>query len=138
VGTDAIARDLAEREHVNIFSYSIIYELSTKVQELLIACVPSIAIEKELGRVLVLKAFSGSAKKQVLGARHISGTISVGDRIKLLRRNEELARGKIVNLQQARADVKEIKVEGDFGIEIEAKESVAYGDEIIAFSISES
>jgi translation initiation factor IF-2 len=136
--TDAIARELAEREHINIFSYSIIYELSTKVQELLVACVPSIAIEKELGRALVLKPFSSSAKKQVLGARHISGVVTVGDRIKLVRRDVELARGKILNLQQARADVKEIKVEGDFGIEIEAKESVAYGDEIIAFSVTES
>jgi hypothetical protein len=43
-----------------------------------------------------------------------------------------------LNLQQARADVKEIKVEGDFGIEIEAREDAAYGDEIVAFSIIES
>ena len=30
-----------------------------------------------------------------------------------------------------------IKVEGDFGMEIESRESVAYGDEIIAFNIGE-
>ena len=137
VGTDSVARDLAEREGLNIFSYSIIYELSTKVEELLLARVPTVSVEKELGRVLVLKPFSSSAKKQVLGARHVSGTISVGDRIKLMRRDIELTRGKILNLQQARADVKEIKVEGDFGMEIEAREDAAYGDEIIAFSAAE-
>ena len=137
VGTDSVARDLAEREGIHIFSYSIIYELSTKVEELLLARVPNVSVEKELGRVLVLKPFSSSAKKQVLGARHVSGTISVGDRIKLMRRDIELTRGKILNLQQARADVKEIKVEGDFGMEIEAREDAAYGDEIIAFSAAE-
>jgi translation initiation factor IF-2 len=138
VGIDAIARDLAEREHLNIFPFSIIYELSTKVKELLDASVPSITVEKELGRVLVLKAFSSSAKKQVLGARYVSGIVTVGDRVKLLRRDVEITRGKILNLQQARADVKEVKVEGDFGIEIEARENAAYGDEIIAFGITES
>jgi hypothetical protein len=58
--------------------------------------------------------------------------------VKLVRRDIELARGKIVNLQQARADVEEIKVEGDFGMEIEARENAAYGDEIIAFSAATS
>jgi translation initiation factor IF-2 len=135
-GTDAVARELAEREHIDIFSFSIIYELSKKVEGLLAARIPNVAVEKELGRMLVLKAFSSSAKKQVLGARHLSGTITVGDRIRLVRRDVELARGKILNLQQARADVKEIKVEGDFGIEIEARADAVYGDEIIAFSVS--
>lgn len=138
VGTDAIARDLAEREGINIFPFSIIYELSAKVKELLVASVPSVAIEKELGRVLVLKTFSSSAKKQVLGARYVSGTVTVGDRVRIIRRDAEIARGKIINLQQARADVKEIRVEGDFGIEIEARENAAYGDEIIAFVVTES
>jgi translation initiation factor IF-2 len=138
VGTDAIARDLAERENIDIFPFSIIYELSTKVKELLETRVPVVASEKELGRALVLKAFSSSAKKQVLGARYVSGTLTLGDRVRLVRRDTEIARGKIVNLQQARADVKEIKVEGDFGIEIEARENVAYGDELIAFVITES
>lgn len=134
VGTDAVARDLAERDHTMILSFSIIYELSEKVTKLLGERVPSMTIERELGRAKVLKAFSSSAKKHVLGARHVSGTLTLGDRMKLMRGEEELARGSITNLQQARADVKEIKVEGDFGIEIEAREGAVYGDEIVAFA----
>ncbi|MFA6519786.1 MAG: translation initiation factor IF-2 [Candidatus Paceibacterota bacterium] len=137
-GTDAIARDLAEREHVVIETFSIIYELTAKIEELLAKCVPSVATEKELGRALVLKAFSSSAKKQVLGARYVSGILTVGNRMKLLRKGEEIARGSIGNLQQARADVKEIKTEGDFGTEIECRENAIYGDEIVAFVVAES
>jgi translation initiation factor IF-2 len=136
VGTDAIARELAERDGISIFSYSIIYELSEKVTELLTACVPLLAEEKELGRALVLKPFSTSGKKQVLGARHISGVLSLKDRIKLVRKGVELGRGNIANLQQARIDVKEIKTEGDFGTELELREPVMYGDEIITFTVS--
>jgi len=133
VGTDAIARDLAERDGIPIFAFSIIYELSTKVAELLAARVPSVEVEQELGRAKVLKVFSESAKKTVLGARHVSGALAVGSLIKVMRKDSEIARGKILNLQQARADVKEIKVEGDFGMEVETRETLAYGDEIVAF-----
>ncbi|TSC71211.1 MAG: translation initiation factor IF-2 [Parcubacteria group bacterium Gr01-1014_49] len=138
VSTDAVASDLAERENVPLYSFSIIYELSEKVAALLTQRVPSVATEKELGRALVLKAFSSSGKKQVIGARHVSGTLTVGDRMKLLRKGEEIARGGILNLQQARADVKEIKTEGDFGAEIEAREQTSYGDEIVAFVVIEA
>ncbi len=138
VGTDAIALEAAEREKISIFSFSIIYELSAKVRELLEASVPTIAVEKELGKAMVLKTFSSGAKKQVLGARHVSGALSVGDRVKIMRKGEEIARGSIKNLQQARSDVKEIHTEGDFGTEIEARADAAYGDELVAFAVTES
>ena len=136
--TDAIASELALRDNISILSFSIIYELSAKVAELLEACAPALSGEKELGRALVLKMFSSGAKKQVLGARYVSGELTVGNRMKLLRKGEEIARGSIGNLQQARADVKEIHTEGDFGTEIECRESAAYGDELVAFVVTES
>ncbi len=133
VGTDAIARELAERDNVAILPFSIIYELSEKVTELLEARVPAIAIERELGKATVLKVFSFGAKKQVLGARLVSGVLTSQDKIKILRKDAEIGRGEIANLQQARANVKEIKTGGEFGIEIQARENAIPGDEIIAF-----
>ncbi|KKW39139.1 MAG: Translation initiation factor IF-2 protein [Parcubacteria group bacterium GW2011_GWA1_54_9] len=103
VGMDAIASELAERDKVAVFPFSIIYELTAKVAELLAERAPSVTAEKELGRALVLKTFSAGAKKQVLGARYVSGILSVGDRVKLVRKGVEVARGSIKNLQQARA-----------------------------------
>lgn len=138
VGTDAIASELAQRDHITILSFSIIYELSTRVKELLEASVPTVADEKELGRALVLKTFSSGAKKQVLGARYVSGALTVGARVKILRKGEEIARGSIGNLQQARADVKEIHTEGDFGTEVECRADAMYGDELVAFAITEA
>ncbi|MEK7114116.1 MAG: translation initiation factor IF-2, partial [Patescibacteria group bacterium] len=136
VSTDAVARDIAQRDVVPILSFSIIYELSEKVAKLLAERVPSIATEKELGRAMVLKTFSRGAKKQVLGARYVSGVLTVGNRVKIVRKDVEIARGSIGNLQQARADVKEIKTEGDFGAEIECRENAAYGDELVAFVVT--
>ena len=86
----------------------------------------------------MLKTFSSGAKKQVLGARYVSGTFSIGDRVKILRKDAEIGRGAIKNLQQARADVKEIKTEGDFGTEIECHEDAAPGDLLVAFIVATS
>ena len=86
----------------------------------------------------MIRTFSSGAKKQVLGARHVSGILTVGDRVKILRHDIEIARGSIANLQQARADVKEIKTEGDFGTEIEARTDAQPGDVLIAFVVTES
>jgi translation initiation factor IF-2 len=138
-GSDAPARELAMRDGVPIESFTIIYELSKRISDLLAARAPKIAEEKELGRAKVLKTFSSSAKQQVLGARLESGALALGSLIKLMRRDEELARGKIVNLQQARADIKEIKGDGsEFGTEIESKEDAQPGDYIVAFEVTES
>lgn len=138
VSIDAIAHDLAERNGVNVFYFSIIYELSKKITDILAKRVPMIATENELGRAMVLKTFSSGAKKQVIGARFVSGVLAIGNQVKIVRRDVEIARGTIANLQQARADVKEIKTEGDFGGEIEARADAAPGDEMIAFTVTKS
>ena len=133
VGTDAIARDLADRDGVPIETFSIIYELSDRVAALLAARAPSVEIEEELGRAKVLKTFSSGAKRQVMGARLERGSFALGSRVKVIRGDEEVARGSVTNLQQARADVKEIRTEGEFGLEIEAREDAKPGDMLVTF-----
>lgn len=138
VGTDATARDLAERSNVSIDSYTIIYELKERVEELVAKNAPIIAKDEALGEAKVLKTFNASSGKQVLGAKWVSGQLSMGDLVKLDRRGVDLGRGKITNMQQARADIKEIHTEGEFGLQIETKADIAGGDTIIAYRIVES
>ncbi len=138
VGTDAAARDLAERTAVSIDSYSIIYELKERVEELVIAKAPHVTKEELMGEAKVLKVFNGASGKQVLGAKWVSGALSVGDLVKIDRRGIDLGRGKITNMQQARADIQELHTEGEFGMQIETKADVAGGDTVVAFRITES
>ncbi|HUY62769.1 MAG TPA: translation initiation factor IF-2 [Candidatus Paceibacterota bacterium] len=133
--TDPIARELALRDGIRIESFSIIYELSQKVAELLAERAPSVTVEEELGRATVIKTFSSSAKKQVIGARLDRGAFAVGNKVKIMRGENEIGRGTVANLQQARADVKEIRTEGTFGTEIEARADAAPSDVLIAFAV---
>lgn len=135
VGTESIARDLAERMNVSIESFQIIYDLNDRITELLTARAPRVTVEEVTGEAKILKMFNATGNKKVLGANLLSGTIKVGDSVKLSRRGIELGYGKVVNLQQARADVKEIKTEGEFGAQIETKEDIAQGDTITPFAL---
>ncbi len=137
-GVDAVARDLADREGVVVGTFDIIYKLSERVAELLSERAPVVDVETELGRAKVLKTFSSGSRKQVMGARLVSGAFTLGGQVKIVRGEEEVARGTITNLQQARADVKEIRTEGDFGLEIESKEDAKPGDFLVVFTVTKS
>ncbi len=138
VGIDQSARDLAERSGVVIQTFSIIYDLEKYVIEMLKERAPKVRAEEVLGQAKLLKVFNATGNKQVLGARLDTGFAKLGDLVKIDRRGIELGSGKITNLQQARADVKEIRTEGEFGAQIETKVDVAAGDTLTFFRIIES
>jgi translation initiation factor IF-2 len=135
VPVDSTARDLADRSNIPVETFTIIYDLKQRVEELLAARAPHVEKEEILGEAKILKVFSETSNKSVVGAKHMSGTLTAGGLIKVMRREVEIGRGKILNLQQARADVNEIKVEGDFGMQIETKAEVAGGDVVTAFRV---
>lgn len=138
VGTDSAARDAAERTHTPIDSYTIIYELKERVEALVQERAPRVTIEEVLGEAKVLKAFNTAGNKQVLGARWNSGALTVGDQVKIDRRGLHIGNAKLTNLQVARADVKDIRVEGEFGLQIESKYEAAPGDTLIAFRMTDT
>lgn len=135
VGTDSTARDLADRMNVSIDSFTIIYELFERVQQLVDERAPQITVEEVLGEAKVLKAFSVAGNKHVLGAKWVSGQLSVGDLVKIDRRGISLGTGKLTNLQVARSDVKELHTEGEFGLQVETKADIAGGDTLIAYKV---
>lgn len=137
VSTDAAACDFAERVNVPIESFSIIYELAQRITDLVQERAPHITVEEVAGEAKVLKEFSVAGAKHVLGAKWVSGIITVGDSVRLERRGIPLTKGKLTNLQVARADVQVIKQEGEFGLMIETKGDIAQGDTIFAIKMVE-
>ena len=52
--------------------------------------------------------------------------------------NANVGNRALTNLQVARADVKEIHIEGEFGLQIESKTEAAPGDVLTAFRVIEA
>ena len=128
VKIDAPALSLSERSGVKILSFGVIYELTDKVIELVAEREPKVEIEEITGSAKVLKIFSGGKGKQVLGARVITGSFSRGAMVKLIRREAEIGRGTLKELQQAKAAVNTVNEGTEFGAMVEAKTEAAPGD----------
>lgn len=134
VPIERAALDLAERLNVAVKSFSIIYELSEWLHEALTARTPTMETEVVSGRAKILKQFSVQKNTYVLGGRVEEGTLSVGNQVKVLRREIEIGRGTIHNLQQQKSDVQTVS-DGEFGMQVESRVEIAAGDHIQAFSM---
>lgn len=132
---DAQAAALAERTAIEIFSFDIIYELTDKVSQILTEREPRIEVEVLSGSAKVLKLFSSAKNKQVLGARVLSGIISKGNNVRIMRREAEIGRGKIRELQQAKIATDKVEEGSEFGAMIESKTEIAPGDVLEAVSM---
>ncbi|MEX0917783.1 MAG: translation initiation factor IF-2 [Candidatus Paceibacterota bacterium] len=128
------AQDLAERLEVEVKTFNIIYELAEWLETALKDRTPQREEEVVTGKVKVLKEFSVQKHVHVLGGRLDEGTIGVGQRVRILRRDVKIGTGVIKNLQQQKSDVQKI-TEGEFGMQVETRAEVSAGDYLEAYDL---
>ncbi len=134
VKVDRAGADLAERLNVEIDTFNIIYELSEWLENALKSRTPKREEERTTGEAKILATFSRQKNAHVLGGKIKEGELKKGQTVLIVRRDIEVGRGKIANLQQAKNDVS-VVANGEFGMHIEAKVDIAQGDIIRAFDI---
>jgi translation initiation factor IF-2 len=125
---DPQATALADRSNVPIFLFNIIYELTDKISEFLAEREPRIEMEEIESTSKVLKLFGDGKGRQVIGGRVLSGIIKRGALIKIIRREAEIGRGKVRELQQSKIAAEALNEGTEFGAMIESKIEVAPGD----------
>lgn len=131
VTIDRPAQDIADKLGVEIDTFSIIYELSEWLTNALKNRTPQQEDEVVRGRIKILKYFSAQKNVHVLGGRMEEGYVKLKQRVKILRRDIEIGKGVIKNLQQQKSDVQKID-EGEFGMQLETRTEIAPGDHLIA------
>lgn len=134
VKVERAAKELAERLAVEIDTFDIIYELSQWLEDALKNRTPKKEEEVVTGTVKILKYFSMQKNIHVLGGRVEEGVIKLNQRVKILRRDIELGKGTIKNLQQMKSDVQQVN-EGEFGMQLETKVEIAPGDHLKPFDV---
>lgn len=132
VTPDARAKELNESVGAHIETFSIIYKLTEWLAEELERRRPRVETREVIGTAKVLKFFSSSKDRQVIGCRIDSGTITSGAKVSVIRRDFPLALGSIIEIQQAKQKVREIS-EGECGMLVECKNDIAPGDVLEAF-----
>lgn len=131
------ARDLADMHGIRIELFDIIYKASEMLETEVAARRPRVLVEETIGKARVLKLFSRERDKQILGGVVLSGVIALGKTIKIIRQEHEIAKGRVVELQQQKAKAKEVEAPKQFGAMIESKISLAEGDILETFDTIE-
>lgn len=134
VKVERAATDLAERLGVEIDTFDIIYELSEWLATALKDRTPKIEEAKVTGQAKILVHFSTQKNTHVLGGRVEDGELKAGQRVRIMRRDIEVGTGTLKNLQQYKKDVSRVE-EGEFGMQIETRDTIAPGDIIEAFDL---
>ncbi len=134
---DSSARNLAERQEIEIQTFNIIYKLSEWLADVLVNRTPKIQTKESTGRAKILKTFSKIKDRQIIGARVESGVIKLGGLVTIMRRDAEIGEGKIKELQQQKNRSDEVAEGKECGAMIEAKVELAPGDYIESFIIVE-
>ncbi len=127
------AKDLAERFNLTVETFDIIYKLTERLAELVAARAPRVLVEETVGKAKILKLFGKTKDRQIAGGSVLSGKILRGREVKILRRDFEIGRGRIVELEQQKTKTAEVAEGNQFGSMIESRIALAAGDTIEVF-----
>lgn len=132
---DSLARMQAERVGVEIETFDIIYKIGEWLEPKFKERTPKVETREEKGRIKVLKIFSKTKDKQIIGGRVEIGSINTNDDVVILRRDAEIGKGKVRELQQGKSKTSEVLEGLEFGTMIESKIEIAPGDYLQPFAI---
>ena len=102
------ARDLAQREGVDIRYYSIIYEVSDDIEKLYKGRLAPVQREKFLGYAQILQVFEVKRLGKIAGCRVTEGVVKRGAGVRLLRDGVVIHTGELSTLRRFKDDVREV------------------------------
>ena len=114
VKTNNDVLNMAEREHINIFIFNIIYELVEHTRKLMEKAINPKKERIDLGKAKVLAVFLNSKKRQIIGCKVFQGEIRRGAQLEIFRVNsnnqeeELIGKGKISNLKKGEKNIEKI------------------------------
>jgi translation initiation factor IF-2 len=129
------ARDLAEREGVEIRYYSIIYNLIDDVKAVLSGMLAPERRETFLGYAEILQVFSISKAGKVAGCRVTEGLVRRGSGVRLLRDNVVIHEGTLSTLKRFKDEVAEVKQGMECGMAFTNYQDIREGDQIECFQV---
>ena len=131
------ARDLAEKEGVEIRYYSVIYDLIDDVKATLSGMLAPEKRETFLGYADILQVFNITKVGKVAGCRVSEGKVMRGCGVRLLRDNIVIHEGHLKTLKRFKDEVAEVSSAMECGMAFEKYDDMRQGDRIECFKVEE-
>jgi len=137
VRPSAEARQLAEREGVDIRTYRVIYQLTEDIQQALVGMLSPVETEETLGEAEVRALFKVSRLGTIAGSMVTSGLVRRGARVRVVRDGTVVQETSIAQLKRFKDDVREVSEGFECGILLDGFNDVKEGDVLEAYETRE-
>lgn len=137
VRPNGTAREIAEKEEVEIRTYSIIYDAINDVKEAMEGMLSPELREEVTANVEVRETFRISKVGTIAGCMVLDGKIYRHSKIRLIRDGVVLHDGELASLKRYKDDVKEVSKGYECGLNIKNFNDIKVGDILEAYTIKE-
>lgn len=137
VRPDNTAREIAEKDEVEIKQYSIIYQAIEDVEAAMKGMLDPKFEEKIIGTAEVRQTFKISNVGTIAGAFVLTGKVERNAGVRIIRENVVIHEGHLATLKRFKDEAKEVSKGFECGIQIENYNDIKDGDIIEAFIMEE-
>ncbi|MFK5893389.1 MAG: translation initiation factor IF-2 [Pseudomonadota bacterium] len=130
VRADAAAKQLIERESIDLHYYSIIYEIIDEVKAAMSGMLSPEIKEEFVGLAEVRDVFRAPKIGAIAGCMVTDGAVKRNNPIRVLRDNVVIYEGELESLRRFKDDVSEVKSGMECGIGVKNYNDVKVGDQI--------
>lgn len=133
VRPDINAKELAERENIDIRCYRVIYDAINDIEQAIKGLLEPKFKEVVLGTAEIREIFKISSLGNIAGCRVLDGKITRSAKVRLIRNSAIVTECEIASLKHEKEDVKEIAKGYECGILLSNFNDIKKGDIIEAF-----
>jgi translation initiation factor IF-2 len=131
------AKQVAEREGVEIRTYDVIYKALEEIEAAMRGMLAPESVENETGTAEVRQTFRVPNAGVVAGCYVTTGEISRNDRVRVVRDGTVVYEGRLSSLRRFKDDVRSVRQSFECGIGVENFNDVKEGDVLEFFQIVE-
>jgi translation initiation factor IF-2 len=128
VRPSAEARQLAEREGVEIRTYRVIYQLTEDIEQALVGMLRPVTTEETIGEVEVRQLFRVSRLGTIAGSYVTQGIVRRGAQVRVVRDGTVVQETTVAQLKRFKDDVREVAEGFECGILLDGFNDVKEGD----------
>ena len=134
VKINPLAQKMAERDNLKIMQFEIIYDLVEGIRNFMERLIEPEIVRINLGKIKTLVVFMSEKNRQIVGGRVIEGEVKKGSMLEILREEEVVGKGKIINLQKNKKDIEKGTKGDEVGMLYEGTEKIKEDDILIIYT----
>ena len=131
------ARQLAEREGVDIRTYRVIYQLTEDIEQALVGMLSAVQTEEIIGEAEVRALFKVSRLGTIAGCMVTSGVVRRNAQVRVIRDGTVIYDTTISQLKRFKEDAREVSEGFECGILLDGFNDVKEGDVLEAYEMRE-